>query len=168
MTIEANMVVSLNYKLTNHKTGEKIEETTSENPMVFLFGVQSIIPDFEVNIAGKKVGETFAFAIESENAYGEVTDEQIATIPVDVFFLEDGKMNEEEIFVGALVPMSDNEGNQLLGKVLEINDEFVKMDFNHPLAGTDLHFEGEILDVRPATEEELAHGHVHGEHGHQH
>lgn len=168
MTIEANMVVTLNYKLTNHKTGEKIEETTSEHPMVFLFGVESIIPEFEVNISGKKVGDTFAFAIESENAYGKATDEQIAMIPVDVFHLEDGKMNEEEIFIDAVVPMSDNEGNRLMGKVLDINEEFVKMDFNHPLADTDLHFEGVILDIRPATEEELAHGHVHGEHGHQH
>jgi FKBP-type peptidyl-prolyl cis-trans isomerase SlyD len=168
MTIEANMVVTLNYKLTNHKTGEKIEETTSEHPMVFLFGVESIIPEFEVNISGKKVGDPFAFAIESENAYGNATDEQIAMIPVDVFHMEDGKMNEEEIFIDAVVPMSDNEGNRLMGKVLDINEEFVKMDFNHPLADTDLHFEGVILDIRPATEEELAHGHVHGEHGHQH
>ena len=168
MTIEANMVVTLKYKLTNHKTGEKIEETTPEHPMVFLFGVESIIPDFEVNISGKKVGDTFAFAIESENAYGNATDEQIAMIPVDVFHMEDGKMNAEEIFLDAVVPMSDNDGNRLMGKVLDINEEFVKMDFNHPLADTDLHFEGEIIDIRQATEEELAHGHVHGEHGHQH
>lgn len=168
MTIEANKVVSLNYKLTNHSTGEKIEETSTDKPMVFLFGVESIIPDFEMNIAGKKVGDTFKFAIDSENAYGDRNDEQIASIPVSVFFMEDGKLNEQEVFVGASLPMSDNEGNHLLGKVLEITEELVKMDFNHPLAGINLHFEGEILDIRPATEEELAHGHVHGVHGHQH
>jgi FKBP-type peptidyl-prolyl cis-trans isomerase SlyD len=168
MKIEANKVVSLNYKLTNHKTGEKIEETTAEHPMVFLFGVESIIPDFEVNISGKTVGDTFAFAIESANAYGNPSDEQIAMIPLDVFFMEDGKVNTEEIYVGAKVPMSDNEGHQLLGTVLDINEEFVKMDFNHPLAGIDLHFEGEIIGVREASAEEVSHGHVHGEHGHQH
>jgi FKBP-type peptidyl-prolyl cis-trans isomerase SlyD len=54
------------------------------------------------------------------------------------------------------------------GKIVELDEENVKMDFNHPLAGTDLHFQGEILDIREATEDELAHGHVHGEHGHQH
>jgi FKBP-type peptidyl-prolyl cis-trans isomerase SlyD len=70
--------------------------------------------------------------------------------------------------VGAMIPMSDNEGNHLSGKILSITDENVQMDFNHPLAGTDLHFEGSILEVRAATQEELDHGHVHGEHGHQH
>ena len=168
MKIEANKVVSLNYKLTNHKTGEKIEETTAEQPMVFLFGVEAIIPDFEVNISGKTIGDTFAFAIESENAYGTPSDEQVAMIPLDVFNMEDGKVNTEEIYIGATVPMSDNEGHQLLGTVLDINEEFVKMDFNHPLAGIDLHFEGEVIGVRDASEEEVTHGHVHGEHGHQH
>lgn len=168
MTIDVNMVVSLNYKLTNHKTGEKIEETTAENPMLFLYGVGSIIPEFEQNIQGKKVGDSFSFSIDSANAYGERNDDQIAAIPVNVFHNENGEINTEEIFVGALVPMSDNEGNHLRGTVLEINSEIVKMDFNHPLAGTDLHFEGAILEVRPATQEELDHGHAHGVHGHQH
>jgi FKBP-type peptidyl-prolyl cis-trans isomerase SlyD len=70
--------------------------------------------------------------------------------------------------VGAMIPMSDSEGNHMQGKIVEVDEENVKMDFNHPLAGTDLHFQGEILDIREATEDELAHGHVHGEHGHQH
>ena len=64
--------------------------------------------------------------------------------------------------------MSDNEGNHMRGIVREINEEMVKMDFNHPLAGYDLHFAGEILAVREATKDELDHGHVHGEGGHQH
>lgn len=168
MTIEANKVVSLNYKLTNHKTGEKIEETSPDHPMVFLFGVESIIPDFEINIAGKKAGDTFKFAIESVKAYGEPSADNNAVIPLEVFFQEDGKINEKEVYVGATLPMSDNQGNNMMGKVLEITAENLTMDFNHPLAGTDLHFEGEILDVRAATEEEIAHGHVHGEHGHHH
>jgi FKBP-type peptidyl-prolyl cis-trans isomerase SlyD len=67
-----------------------------------------------------------------------------------------------------MVPMSDNDGNHLRGKILEITDEHIKMDFNHPLAGTDLHFSIEVLDVREATDEEIDHGHVHGEHGHHH
>ncbi len=168
MTIEANMVVTLNYKLSNHKTGEKIEETTVENPMVFLYGVGGIIPEFEQNIQGKKVGETFEFSIVSENAYGNHNAEQVVKIPANVFHDEAGKINEEHIFVGALVPMSDHEGNHLRGTVLAITAEEVEMDFNHPLAGTDLKFEGSVADIRPATQEELDHGHVHGPHGHQH
>ena len=167
MKIDANMVVSLTYKLTDHKTGETIEETTAENPMLFLYGVGSIIPEFEQNLNGKVAGDMFKFAIDSENAYGNRSEEQIAMLPANIFNDEAGKFNEE-IVLGAMVPMSDNEGNHLRGIVLEIKDELVKMDFNHPLAGTDLHFEGTILEVRPATEEELEHGHAHGVHGHQH
>lgn len=168
MTVKDLMVVSLNYKLSNHKTGEKIEETTTENPMVFLYGVGGIIPDFEENIVGKKAGDTFEFSIVSENAYGAPNDDMVAMIPLDVFYDESGKLDEEIFKVGALVPMSDSEGNNMRGQILEITPEFIKMDFNHPLAGTDLHFQGEILSVREATEDEISHGHVHGEGGHHH
>lgn len=70
--------------------------------------------------------------------------------------------------VGNFVPMQDNEGNPLEGKIVEVNSEHVKMDFNHPLAGKTLHFTGKIVDLRDATEDELNHGHVHGPHGHHH
>ena len=168
MTIDINSVVTLNYKLSNHTTGEKIEETNSQNPMVFLYGVGSLMPEFENNLHGKKIGDTFDFSIEADNAYGQQSEENIVMIPLNVFQDESGKINEDEIKVGALVPMSDSEGNHMRGQVKEINSEFVKMDFNHPLAGQNLHFSGEILDVRKATEDELAHGHVHGPGGHHH
>lgn len=168
MTIDTNTVVSLNYKLTNHQTGEKIEETTADRPMEFLYGIERIIPTFEENIHGLKAGDTFSFAIPSASAYGDHNADQIAQIPVNVFFTEEGVMNEQDIFVGALVPMTDSEGNHLRGLVKDISPEIVTMDFNHPLAGTDLHFEGAIIDVRPATEEEITHGHSHGAHGHHH
>lgn len=168
MTIQEKMVVSLNYKLSNHKTGEKIEETTEEHPMVFLYGVGGLIPEFEENIRGLKVGDSFEFAITAENAYGHSSEEQIAMIPVDVFKDESGKFDTDYFKVGAVIPMSDNEGNHLRGTIKEVTDELVKMDFNHPLAGTDLHFEGKIVEIRPATSDELDHGHVHGPGGHHH
>jgi FKBP-type peptidyl-prolyl cis-trans isomerase SlyD len=168
MTIQENMVVSLNYKLSNHKTGEKIEETTPENPMVFLYGVGGIIPQFEENIFGKSVGDSFEFHISAENAYGNPDSDQIAMIPLDVFRDEAGNFDAEYFVVGAMIPMSDNEGNQLRGTIVEVTPELIKMDFNHPLAGTDLHFVGTIVEIRPATQDEIAHGHVHGPHGHQH
>lgn len=168
MKIDEKMVVSLSYKLKDHKTGEKIEETTTENPFLFLYGVGSVIPTFEQNLHGKVVGDTFEFFIDSANAYGERNEDQVAMLPSTIFHDEAGKFNDKDIFVGALVPMSDNEGRHLRGMVLEITDELVKMDFNHPLAGIDLHFEGTINEIRPATEEELEHGHAHGPHGHQH
>ena len=163
-----NTVVTLQYMLTDNNTGQKIEETTAENPMEFLYGVERILPAFEENIHGLNVGDTFDFAIVSANAYGDRNDDQVATIPVSVFYDEEGKLNENDIFEGALVPMSDGEGNHLRGRVLEVNDEHVKMDFNHPLAGNDLHFTGSVTAIRQATEEEITHGHSHGAHGHHH
>jgi FKBP-type peptidyl-prolyl cis-trans isomerase SlyD len=101
-------------------------------------------------------------------AYGPKDEEQIAMIPLDVFRDEAGVFDEEYFVVDALIPMSDSEGNQLRGRILEINSELIKMDFNHPLAGKDLHFEGNIVGIRDASKDELDHGHVHGEGGHQH
>jgi FKBP-type peptidyl-prolyl cis-trans isomerase SlyD len=168
MTISENMVVSLNYKLSNHKTGETIEETTTENPMVFLFGVGGIIPEFEENISGLSVGDAFEFSIQAENAYGLPDENQVAMIPLDVFRDEQGNFDTEYFVVGAMIPMSDSEGNHLRGIIRDVTAEAVHMDFNHPLAGTDLHFSGSIAAIRPATDDELAHGHVHGPGGHQH
>ncbi|MES2380687.1 MAG: peptidylprolyl isomerase [Bacteroidota bacterium] len=166
MAIEANKVVTLSYKLSDNKTGVQIEETSADNPMVFLFGSGGLIPEFEINIQGKNVGDTFEFSIDAENAYGNHQPQEIGKIPVDSFFNEDGKLEEEYVYVGALVPMTDQDGNQLQGVVVDITDEYVEMDFNHPLAGIDLKFEGKILNIREATQEELSHGHAHGADGH--
>jgi FKBP-type peptidyl-prolyl cis-trans isomerase SlyD len=168
MKIDTNTVVSLKYKLSDNQTGEKIEETTPDHPMEFLYGVERIIPTFEENIHGLDKGAIFDFTIPSADAYGERSEDQVATIPISVFHNEEGQINENDIFVGALLPMTDGEGNQLRGRIMDITPEMVRMDFNHPLAGTDLHFQGEVLDVRPATDEELSHGHSHGAHGHHH
>jgi FKBP-type peptidyl-prolyl cis-trans isomerase SlyD len=98
-----------------------------------------------------------------------VRDEQhVVMIPSEAFSSEEGEFDDENVKIGVTLPMVDNDGNRLYGKVMEITKEHVKMDFNHPLAGQDLHFKGEVLEIRAASEEELAHGHVHGEHGHQH
>ena len=91
MTVDTNMVVSLSYKLTNHKTGELIEETSESQPMEFLYGVERIIPTFEVNIHGLKPGDTFEFDIPSAEAYGDKNDDHVALIPISVFFDESGE-----------------------------------------------------------------------------
>lgn len=168
MQITSNKVVSLKYLLSNHQSGEKIEETNEENPLVFLYGVGGLIPEFEENLADKKVGDLFDFHISASNAYGDHDQEHIAMIPSNIFYDDNGNFDSDMFKVGAMIPMSDSEGNNMHGKIMEVDEENVKMDFNHPLAGTDLHFKGEILDIRAATEEELEHGHVHGEHGHKH
>lgn len=168
MTIENNTVVSLHYKLSNHTTGEKIEETSANHPMEFLYGVERVIPQFEEGIFGKTAGDTFELVISSENAYGTADPERVVHLPINIFHDDNGQLDTDVIKAGAILPMSDSDGNQLRGHVLEVDTEKVKMDFNHPLAGIDLRFEGEILSVRAATPDEISHGHSHGEHGHQH
>ncbi|NDB35114.1 MAG: peptidylprolyl isomerase [Flavobacteriia bacterium] len=168
MQITENTVVSLTYRLTDEITGEEIEQTDASNPLVFLYGVGAMIPDFELNLSGLTQGSPFNFSIPSAQAYGVPSDDEIQIIPINVFCNEEGKFEEDLFQIGTLVPMSDGQGNHLRGRIIEIGEEFIKMDFNHPLAGVDLHFEGEILEVRAATSEEIDHGHAHGPHGHQH
>lgn len=168
MKIEKNTVVSLHYKLSDHKTGETIEETFNAEPLLFLYGVGSMIPEFEENLSNKVKGDKFDFNIKAENAYGVASDDQIAELPKNIFNDENGKFNAEQVFEGAILPMVDNEGNHLRGTVVAVNDETIKMDFNHPLSGVDLKFEVEVIEVRNATQEELEHGHAHGVGGHNH
>ena len=168
MKVDVKSVVTLNYTLTNEATGEQVEKTDPAHPMQFLYGIERVIPKFEEAIHGLEAGEKFAVSIPAAEAYGMRNEDQVAVIPKDVFKDEEGKFNEEHIFVDALVPMTDSEGNHLRGQVMEITDEHVKMDFNHPLSEMDLRFEGEIAAVRAATDDEVTHGHSHGEHGHNH
>ena len=170
MKIEKSTVVTLNYELHTSKNKQEktfVEKTSTENPFVFLFGTGGLIQDFEKNISGLSVGEKFSFDIEAMNAYGNFDMEAIVKIPKDAFQGPDGKPDLNTLVVGKIVPMMDNEGHHLQGKILEVNEADVLMDFNHPLAGKDLHFSGEVLNIREATSEEIAHGHVHdGKHHH--
>lgn len=170
MTISEDKAVTVNYYLTASKDKqpeELIEQTSNEHPFVFLFGFGGVLPDFESNLSGKAKGEKFDFKIEAEKGYGAFEKDYIIKIDKNTFEV-DGKFDNNRIKVGEDIEMNDAEGNQLIGKVLEITATHVEMDFNHPLAGYDLHFIGEVLDVRAATPEELAHGHIHGPGGHHH
>ena len=172
MVIEDKKVVSVKYTLfTPHKiTNEEtmVEKADEKEPLVWLFGTGSMIGDFESNLTGKKKGDTFDFRIKAENAYGNFDPSYVITIPLDAFRGKDGTIDTNMVKVGNTLPMQDNKGNHLQGKVTEVSLTEVRMDFNHPMAGKDLHFIGEILEIRVATEEELAHGHVHGPGGHHH
>jgi len=159
MAIENNNVVTLNYILhTVEENGEKtlVEQTTSENPLTFLYGVGMMLPKFEENIAGLNTGDKASFTLAAEDAYGERDDRAIAQLPADMF-QETGLPP-----VGEVLPLQDNQGNQFRAVVVEVTPEAVVADLNHPMAGKVLNFEIEILNSRPATEEELSHGHAHG------
>lgn len=158
MKIDNNKVVSLHYKLQeNNAEGDMVESTFGSDPLVFLYGVGAMIPKFEQELEGKQEGDDFAFGIKSEEAYGEYNPDAIAPVPKQAFVV-DGAVNEELLQVGRVIPMRDQEGNQLLGTVMEVGDEQVKMNFNHPMAGVDLYFSGRIENIRDATKEEVEQG----------
>ena len=159
MTIDNNHVVAVSYTLhTIEGDGEKVfvEETNSENPLTFLYGVGMMIPKFETEIKGLAAGDKKSFTISPAEAYGERQDDAIAQLPVDMF--QEAGMPP----VGAILPLSDNQGNNFQAVVVEVTPEMVVADLNHPMAGKTLNFDVEILNTRPATEEELSHGHAHG------
>lgn len=162
MNISKNKVVSLSYELRlEGKDGEIIETVNADRPLVFIFGSGNLLPEFERNIENLKTGDEFSFLLPSDDAYGSAVDEAVVEIPKTAFMV-DGELDENLLFEGNAIPMTDSDGNHLNGVVVEIKDDSVVMDFNHPLAGDDLFFSGAIVEVRDATAEELAHGHIHG------
>lgn len=156
MIIEKNKMVSLIYELREGDAEGRIIETLDEmRPLSFIYGTGRLLPFFESNINALGDGDTFRFSLKSDMAYGERREEMIVDVPVSVFET-DGKINEDICKVGNEVPMMDSEGNPLNGIINEITDTSVRMDFNHPMAGLDLFFTGIIVEVRDATENELA------------
>lgn len=165
MIIEKNKVVSLIYELRlDDHNGEVIEALNDSKPLTFIYGTGALLPKFESNISGLKVGDPFKFGLECEDAYGLATEEAVIEIPKQVFEV-DGTFDGEMVKEGNAIPMMDGDGNRLNGVVVSVNPETVTMDFNHPLAGENLHFQGKIVEVREATEEELEHGHIHSSGG---
>ena len=119
-----------------------------------------MIPKFEEHIKGLKTGDTTSFTILPQDGYGELNPEAVVQLPLDMF------QGQELPPVGAVLPLSDNQGNNFQAFVVEVTPEAVIADLNHPMAGKPLHFEVEILNNREATAEELSHGHTHGIDGH--
>jgi FKBP-type peptidyl-prolyl cis-trans isomerase SlyD len=169
-TVAQNSVVTLTYDLSVTDDNQEkvlVEQAESDEPMVFLFGHSGLPEEFENQLDGKNPGDSFSFSLTPEQAYGDYDQQAVVQIPKQVFEI-DGKVDDQMLEVGNYLPMADNEGNHMQAKVVEVGDEMITMDFNHPLAGMVMHFDGKIEDVRPATAEELSHGHVHGDGGHQH
>lgn len=170
MKAEKDKVVAVSYTLRvdDGESGQREYETVAESsPFYFLFGHQNVLPKFEEAIAGKTEGESFTVAIDFENAYGDYDDAKKVIIP-KANFKEDGKKNKDLLKVGSVIPMQDDKGNQMRGEVTKVDYLGVHMDFNPPLAGYDLFFEGKIISIREAQPVEIEHGHVHGPDGHHH
>lgn len=157
MKITAQTVVDTEYELyVDGENGELelMEKATPEQPLNFIYGVGMMLPKFEENLANLQEGDTFDFTLKPDEAYGEYDDEAIIDLDRAVFEI-DGKLDEEMVFVGNVVPLMDNEGNRVQAQVVSVDDKHVKVDLNHPLAGETLHFKGKVLKVREATQEEI-------------
>lgn len=159
MKITANKSVSAEYELyvDGEVEGEPemMEKATAEQPLSFIYGVGMMLPKFEESLFGLAAGDKFDFHIPAEEAYGMYEDENVIDLDRSIFEI-DGKLDEKMIFAGNVVPLMDSEGNRLNAQVVEVTDTNVKVDLNHPLAGENLHFKGSVLEVREATEDELA------------
>lgn len=153
MKVEQNKMVAVDYTLT--VDGAIADKSQPGKPLEFICGTGMLLPKFEAAIMGKEPGEKVAFTLEAKDGYGEVIPEAIVELPKTVFMM-DGKVAEEILFVGSQVPMSDAQGNRMIGVVKEVKAESVMMDFNHPMAGKTLNFEVEVVSVRDVTPEDLA------------
>ncbi|MCX2739281.1 FKBP-type peptidyl-prolyl cis-trans isomerase [Pontibacter anaerobius] len=170
MKIEKNKVVTLSYELRiMDEQGEPslIETADKEQPMVFIYGMSGLPEQFEEQLEGLSVGDAFDFKLNAEEGYGSQDENAVVDLPKQAFEIE-GAVPEDMLEIGNYIPMTDSEGNQLQGRVVEVTADTVKMDFNHPLAGKELFFKGTVENIREATQDELSHGHVHGEGGVHH
>lgn len=157
MNISGNKYVECSYELyTSEGEGQElVEKTSDDSPLSYIHGMGMMLPCFEKNLFDKKVGDKFDFTLSPEEAYGDYKEDLCVDLPKSVFANEKGEFDDNVVFKGNMLPMMDSEGNRLQGLVMDITDDMVKMDFNHPMAGETLHFIGEILSVREATEEDI-------------
>ncbi len=161
MKIQNNSVVALTYDLYTNSNNEEVfvEKADDSNPLIFLFGVGMMLPKFEEQLSGLAAGDEYDFHLNAADAYGVKDENAIADLPIDMF------KDLDHPQIDSFIPLQDNDGNQFKARVAEISEQAVTVDLNHPMAGHDLHFKGKILEVRPATEDELKHGHAHGRDG---
>ena len=161
MTIAANKAVSIEYTLTNDD-GDVIDSSTGGAPLVYLQGAGNIIPGLEKALEGKAVGDELEISVEPEDAYGEYSAELVSTLSSSMF------EGVDQLEVGMQFHASAPDGQMQIVTIRDLDGDDVTVDGNHPLAGQRLNFKVKVVAVRDASEEEVAHGHVHGEGGHQH
>lgn len=161
MLIANQHVVAIDYTLSND-AGEVIDSSAGAEPLVYLHGAGNIIAGLENALAGKVVGDELEVSIEPEDAYGEYSAELITNLGREMF------EGVEELEVGMQFHASAPDGGMQIVTIRDIDGDQVTIDANHPLAGQQLNFKVKVMSVRAASEEEIAHGHVHGEGGHQH
>jgi len=161
MKIEKNKVVSIDYTLTNNKN-ETVDSSEGREPLAYLHGNGNLIPGLEKELEGKVSGDKLIVSIPPEEGYGVRDDAKRVEVPLEMF------KGVDEVKPGMQFQARNKEGSVELLTVAAVNGDKVIIDANHPLAGETLNFDVTIRDIREATAEELAHGHVHGPGGHHH
>jgi len=158
MTEQKNKFVAVSYKLyTSDDNGRHlVEETKEGQPFSFISGFGFALDKFEQIITATAEGDDFNFTLSKDEAYGDYHDEYVLDLERDVFSIN-GHFDHEHIYKDAIVPLQNEEGHRFNGRVLEVGEDKVKVDLNHPLAGEELHFEGTVLENRDATEAEIQH-----------
>lgn len=149
-----NPVVSIHYTLTN-KAGEKLDSSIDAEPLSYLHGAGNIIPGLESALSESSVGDKLTVTIEAADAYGERNEQQIQTVAKDMF------KGMDKVEVGMQFQADSSNGPAIV-TITEIEGDNITIDGNHPLAGEQLTFDVEVMDIRPATETEIEHGHIHG------
>jgi len=160
MQIADNLAVSIHYTLTNDE-GEVIDSSIGDEALAYLHGNGNIISGLESALHGKSVGDKFKVRIDAEDAYGEIEDDRIQVISREMF------EGVDDLEVGMQFQADVSSGPGVI-TIISIDGDDITIDGNHPLAGVPLTFEVEVIDVRPATAEEIDHGHIHGAGGHHH
>lgn len=159
MKIAKNTVVEISYAV--EAEGKIVDQRSEAQPLDYIHGTNMLLPKFEEAIEGQEPGYEFAFGVGPQDAYGEFEPEKVVELPKTAFMI-DGKFQDQAVKVGSMIPMFNGQGQVVPGMVLEIREEGVLMDFNHPMAGKSLNFTGKVISVREATEKELKEG-LHGE-----
>ncbi|MDH5259651.1 MAG: peptidylprolyl isomerase [Gammaproteobacteria bacterium] len=153
-------VVSIHYTLKDDE-GTILDSSSGKDPLAYLHGANNVISGLESAMEGKKTGESFSVRIEPSEAYGEKDETKMQVLNRSMF-------GEHEVQIGQQFHAADPEGNSIVVTVTNIDGDEIIIDGNHPLAGITLNFDVEVVDIRDASDEEISHGHVHGEGGHHH
>ena len=162
MKIAQNTVVEFSYDL--EVDGQIVDQTTKERPLDYSHGTGSLLPKLEAHIEGMEPGDKFDVTLSPVDGYGEVDPSRIIDLPKTAFEVN-GEIREDLLVPGNTIPMMNSMGGVIPGVVVEVTEDYVKMDLNHQMAGKTLHFTGEVISVREATEKELTEG-LHGEYVH--
>ena len=160
MLIAENTAVLIHYTLKND-AGEVLDSSEGDEPLAYIHGQGDIVEGLENALTGKTKGDKLSVKVSAAEGYGEREAERVQTVPRAAF--EDGV----EIEVGMRFQTRTPDGVAIV-TVTQVSGADVTIDANHPLAGENLNFDVEIVDVRACTPDELAHGHIHGDHGHHH